>query len=166
MRTTNRLPRTCRVEAAVSAPVEAVWHVVADVTRTGEWSHECHSVEWLDGATVAAPGARFRGGNKSLWWRWSRINKITSVEPPRRIAWQTIATWRFVDSTEWTITLEPLPTGTRIVQTYEVVRCPRWWEWVVAHANPPHRDRAVALASDLRRIGDVATADAARRAPS
>ena len=54
----------------------------------------------------------------------------------------------------------------RIVQTYEVVRCPRWWEWVVAHANPPHRDRAVALASDLRRIGDVATADAARRAPS
>jgi len=161
MSATKRLPRTCRVEADLTASVEAVWQVVADVTRTGEWSHECLHVEWLGSATSAVPGARFRGGNKSLWWRWSRTSEITHVEAGRLIAWHNIATWRFVDSTEWCITLEPLPTGTRIVQTYDVVRCPRWWEWVVAHANPPHRDRTAALNSDLRRIGDIAAADAA-----
>jgi hypothetical protein len=77
------------------------------------------------------------------------------------LAWRTIPTWRFVDSTVWRITLEPLPTGTRIVQTYDVVRLPRWWEWVVVHTIPPHRDRTAALAADLRRIGGVAAADSA-----
>ena len=159
--TTKRLARTCRVQAEVTVPVDAVWRVVSDVTRTGEWSHECHTVRWLDGATSAVPGARFRGGNKAFWWRWSRTNEVTEVEPGRLLAWRTIPTWRFVDSTEWRITLEHLPTGTLIEQTYQVLRCPRWWEWVVAHVIPPHRDRTAALADDVRRIGDVATADVA-----
>jgi hypothetical protein len=158
---TKRLIRNCRVEAEVAASPEAVWRVVADVTRTGEWSHECQSVEWLDRATSPVPGARFRGGNKSLWWRWSRISEVTAVQPGRVLAWRTIPTWCFVDSTIWRITLEPLPAGTRIVQTYDVVRCPRWWEAVVVHTIPPHRDRTAALAADLRRIGDVAAADPA-----
>ena len=152
----RRLSWHCRVQAEVATPPEAVWRVVADVTRTGEWSHECHRVEWLDGATAPEPGARFRGGNKSLWWRWSRTSEVTAVEPGRRLAWRTIPTWRYVDSTDWQIVLEPLPSGTRIVQTYDVVRCPSWWEWVVAYANPPHRDRTAALVADLRRLGEVA----------
>jgi hypothetical protein len=158
---TTRLARTCRVEAVVGAPAEAVWWVVSDVTRTGEWSHECHEVVWLEGATAAAPGTRFRGANKSLWLRWHRTCVVTEVVPGRSISWRTIPTRRFVDSTEWRIGLEPLGDagGTRIVQTYEVVRCPRWWEWLVSRFNPPHRDRTAALASDLARIGIVAAAE-------
>ena len=160
MGTTTQLARTCRVESEAGAPVEAVWRVVSDVTRTGEWSPECLAVEWLDGATKATPGARFRGANTSLWLHWHRTCVVTDVAPGRSITWRTIPTWRFVDSTEWRITLEPLGGGgTRIVQTYEVLRCPRWWEWVVIRLNPPHRDRTAALAADLSRIGAVATAD-------
>ncbi|MFL6134897.1 MAG: SRPBCC family protein [Nocardioidaceae bacterium] len=48
----------CRVEAEVPASVDAVWRIVSDATRTGEWSHECHSVHWLDGGTSAVPGPR------------------------------------------------------------------------------------------------------------
>lgn len=156
-----RLARDFRVEVVVGVPVEAVWRVVADVTRTGEWSHECHRVEWLDGATSAVPGARFRGGNKALWWRWSRTSEVIEVDPGRAISWRTIPTWRFVDSTEWRISLDPIPTGTRVAQTYRVLRCPRWWEWLVIRVVPPHRDRSAALAADLRRLGDVAAADVA-----
>ena len=29
--------------------------MLADVTRIGEWSHECQGAEWLDGAATAAP---------------------------------------------------------------------------------------------------------------
>jgi hypothetical protein len=46
-----RLPRHSRLKislagtaaAHASAPPEAVWRVLADVTRVGEWSHECHT---------------------------------------------------------------------------------------------------------------------------
>jgi Berberine and berberine like len=67
----RRVARTCRVEVIAGAPIGSVWRVIADVTRTGEWSHECHHVTWLGGATAAAPGVRFRGRNRSGWLRWT-----------------------------------------------------------------------------------------------
>ncbi len=122
MGTTKQIPRTSRVEVEVAAPVHAVWQVLADVTRTGEWSHECQRVTWLDGATSASYGARFRGGNKWLAFRWSRTNEIIELEPDHVIAWRTVPSWRFPDSTEWRFTLEASTVGTRITQTYELVQ--------------------------------------------
>ena len=101
----RHVARSCRVEVTVTAPVESVWRVVSDPTRTGEWSHECRQVVWLDGSTSAAPGARFRGRNHTGPWRWSRTCEVLSVDPPHVITWRTIPTWRFVDSTEWAIAL-------------------------------------------------------------
>ena len=150
-----------RAEVTVAAPIGAVWSIVADVTRTGEWSHECHQVGWLQGASEAAPGVRFRGRNRSGWLRWTRTCELIAVESPRRIAWRTVTSPLFVDSTEWTITLEPVPGGTRIVQTYRVTKCPLWWEWIVVRVNPPHIDRSAALTADLHRLGRVTTADIA-----
>ena len=46
-----------------AAPL-TVYELVSDITRMGEWSPECYRCEWLDGATTAAPGARFRGHNR------------------------------------------------------------------------------------------------------
>jgi uncharacterized protein YndB with AHSA1/START domain len=154
--TSRRIPLTGCAEVTVDAPIESVWRVVADVTRTGQWSHECHKVRWLHGATGPAPGVRFRGRNQSGWVRWSRTCEVLAVEPPHRIAWRTIATPLFVDSTDWVISLEPVGAGTRIIQTYQVTLCPRWWEWIAARAVPAHRDRMAALTEDLRRIGTVA----------
>jgi hypothetical protein len=155
----TRLARTWRGEVVAEAPAEAVWAVVSDVTRTGEWSHECDRVEWLDGFTAAVPGARFRGGNHAAWWRWVRTCEVTDVSAGRTLGWRTITTWRFVDSTQWRITLEAVDDDhTRIVQTYDVLRCPRWWELVVGLFVPPHRDRSAALDGDLHRLAAVAAA--------
>src|SRR5262245_9893520 len=52
-------------EAMSEAPPGAVWQIVADVTRTGQWSHECRRARWLGPAAAPAPGARFRGSNRS-----------------------------------------------------------------------------------------------------
>ncbi|WP_182357997.1 SRPBCC family protein [Tomitella gaofuii] len=43
------------------APVQAVWELVSDVTRIGEFSPETFEAEWLGGASGPAVGARFRG---------------------------------------------------------------------------------------------------------
>ncbi len=154
------IARACRTEVIVDAPVEAVWRVVADLTRTGEWSHECHQVTCLHGATAAAPGVRFRGRNRSGWLRWSRVCEVIAVEAPHELVWRTIATPLLPDSAQWRIALEPVDSGTRIVQSYQVTKMPRWFPWVVARVNPTHIDRSGALTDDLRRIGAIAARDA------
>ncbi len=153
----HRVQKTGRVDVVVDASPEQVWRVVSDVTRTGEWSHECQEVEWV-GAAGAVPGARFRGRNRSGPWRWSRTCELVTVDEPREISWRTVSTPLFPDSTVWTLRLEPVGDGTRVVQSFEVVRGTRALDLLYALLIPPHRDRDVQLRQDLERIGSVAAA--------
>lgn len=155
----QRMLRTCQVQVISDAPIESVWRVVADVTRTGEWSHECHSVTWLGGTTTAAPGARFRGRNRSGRVRWSRTCEVLTVDPPSQIAWRTIPAPLFPNSTEWRISLAPAGAGTRIVQTFQVTKCPRWFEWLLVRVNPRPDGRSAPLTDDLHRLAATAAAD-------
>jgi hypothetical protein len=144
-----------RTAVVVAAAPHAVWDVVADLTRVGEWSHECVGAEWLDGASVAVPGARFRGRNRSGLFRWGRICEIVTAEPGE-LTWRTVPTVLYPDSTEWTIRLEPAGGGTRIEQSFRVVKAPKLVDRLYATMVPNHRDRDEALAGDLRRLGEVA----------
>jgi hypothetical protein len=131
------------------------------VTRVGEWSYECHRVEWMDGAADAVPGARFRGVNKAGPWTWSRVNEITAVDAPHTLVWRTVPTLLFPDSTEWTYRLERVDGCTRIVQEYRLLRAPAILGRLYATMIPSHRDRSTGLSDDLRRLGQVAASDAA-----
>jgi len=148
-------------EAMSDGPPGAVWVVVADVTRTGEWSHECRRVRWLGAAAGPTPGARFRGSNRSGWLRWRRVCEILTADPPRELAWRTLSTPMYPDSTEWRITLRPAGAGTRITESYQVVKLPSaWLDRLMALVNPSHTDRAAALENDLRRLAALATGSA------
>ena len=116
------LPRTGRCEVTTTASPEAVWAVVGDPTRVGEWSDECGAAEWLDGATGARPGARFRGRNRVGRSRWTRVNEVVRVDAPHEFAWRTVPTRLYPDSTLWTITVEPTATGSRVEQRFEVLK--------------------------------------------
>lgn len=155
------IPSTDRAEVVVGAPVEAVWRVASDVTRTGEWSHECRRVEWSGGSTAAAPGVRFRGENKAGPWTWTRENEVVAADAPSTLVWRTVSTRWFPDSSEWRLRFEPVDGGTRITQSYEVLRGPALLARGYALMVPAHRGRARALAEDLRRLGAVAERDAA-----
>ena len=154
------LARQGRTEAVTRAPAEAVWRIVADVTRIGEWSHECRGARLLGGATAAAPGVRFRGQNRSGVFRWSRSCVFTVVEPPRTLVWQTGGLWGKVDSTRWRIDLEPVAGGTRIVQTYQVLRVAPGMDRLYWRLIKAHRDRRQALAGDLDRLAELAVTQA------
>jgi uncharacterized protein YndB with AHSA1/START domain len=155
------LPRHGRVEVVTDAPPAAVWDIVRDPTRVGEWSHECRAAEWVDGATAAVPGARFRGRNRLKRARWTRASEIVTVEPPRELSWRTIPTVLYPDSTRWTLTLEPVGAGTRIAQEFEVVKINPIAERLFYALVPGHRDRATALVEDLHRLGELARTTAA-----
>jgi hypothetical protein len=148
------------VEIVVDAPIDAVWRVAADATRVGEWSHECRRVEWLDGATIAAPGVRFRGVNKAGVWSWSRINEIVVADEPHTLVWRTVPTLLYPDSSEWWITLTSVEGRTRIVQSFQVLRAPAVLARLYSIAIPAHRDRTASLTNDLRRLGEIAAAQA------
>jgi hypothetical protein len=106
-----------------AAPAE-VWAVVADVTRTPEWSPVCHRAEWIDGAGGPVVGARFRGHNKLNGARWSRDCQVTAAEPGSLFAFST--TFKGQESTRWRYRLEPSGSGTRVTEGYEVVTMPTW----------------------------------------
>ena len=58
------MKRQCSADILIDAPPQAVWSVVSDVTRVGEWSGECRGCTWESPSDKAEVGARFRGKNR------------------------------------------------------------------------------------------------------
>jgi hypothetical protein len=153
----SQVQKQSLVEIVVDATVPQVWAVIADVTRIGEWSHECHAARWLDGAVAPSPGVRFRGRNRAGWARWGRTCEIVAADPQRQIVWRTVPTLLFPDSTQWRIQLEPMSDGqTLIRQSFTVLRAPWLLDRLYAWLIPAHQDRDARLAQDLARVGAAA----------
>ena len=73
---------TSRAQVQVDASPEAVYDLVADVTRMGEWSPECVGCDWIDDANGPVPGARFRGRNRHRLARWSTKSRVVTANRP------------------------------------------------------------------------------------
>jgi ligand-binding SRPBCC domain-containing protein len=147
------------VSIRIDAPPEAAWAVVADVTRVGELSEECRRARWIGGASGPVVGARFRGHNRVGRMRWSRRCEVVASEPGREFAWQTLPRW--FDSSIWRYRFEPEGTGTRVTESYEIVKMPP--RFLVAWAlrrMPHHADRR----PDMRRTLESLRAAAEREA--
>jgi uncharacterized protein YndB with AHSA1/START domain len=151
------VPTSGEVSAEVTAAPDQVWGVLSDPTRTGEWSHECHTVAWQDGHDRPVVGARFRGRNRAGQVRWARTCTITEVEPERLLVFRTSGGYP-PDSTEWRFRLTPLADGgTRITQSYRIISMPKYLEVMIVLLLRQHLDRRAALTGDLVRLGEVAS---------
>lgn len=92
------------VTVHVDATPEAVWALVSDVTRTGEYSPETFEARWTRGSTGPEVGAWFQGhvrrsGRGPLVY-WS-LCRVTACVPGREFGFsvgaadQTINNWHF-----------------------------------------------------------------------
>lgn len=93
---------TVEVQLWIDAPPERVWALVSDVALMPSMSEELQSVEWLDGATGPAVGARFVGRSKHEGLgEWATTSYVVECEPERVFAWAVedpdhpTAIWRF-----------------------------------------------------------------------
>jgi uncharacterized protein YndB with AHSA1/START domain len=77
------------VSTTIAAPPLAVYELVADLSRMGEWSPETTGITWLGGATEPHPGTRFRGANRNGVRRWSTTCTILTAEPGRELSWES-----------------------------------------------------------------------------
>ena len=94
-----------------------VFALISDVTRTGEWSPECTSGRWADGATGPVVGAKFEGDNALVIGgitlkRWTTTSEVTACEPA--------TVFEFVSEgyTTWRYALEPVDGGTRVTESF------------------------------------------------
>lgn len=105
-----------------TAAPEALWVLLADVTRMGSWSPECVGGQWLDGATEAVDGARFRGANRWGPLRWSTTCRVEEADPPRRLVYGA-RHWSGA-LTRWTYELVTEGQGTLLSESFETVGTP------------------------------------------
>jgi hypothetical protein len=109
------------VSVHVAAPAEAVYQLVADVTRMPEFSPEILRCRWLDGANGPAVGARFAARNKvPRRPPWTNKPVVTVVDPGRAFAFAR--TEKFAGTVEWSYRFDPDASGTTVVESYEVTR--------------------------------------------
>ncbi len=93
------------VTTSINAPAAAVWSLVADLPRMGEFSPENDGATWLKGATSATVGARFKGVNSNGKKSWATAGEIIEAVPDKALAFRItahglkVAVWRY-DITE------------------------------------------------------------------
>ena len=112
--------RSGQASVTVQAPPERVWALVTDVTRMGEWSPENERGEWVDGATGAVVGARFKGYNRRGKSKWSTTCEITEADPGRSFVFVTGGATK--PNTWWRYRFEPVEGGTLVTESFEMVK--------------------------------------------
>ena len=116
-----------RVSVTIAASPEAVWDMVADVTRMGEWSPECYSCRWVGKRREPVAGARFIGFNRRGWARWLTTNQVEEADRGRAFVFRVRET-----GVRWGYELEPIaadgdrPAATRLTETRDLSRARTW----------------------------------------
>jgi hypothetical protein len=134
------------VERYIEAAPEALYDVIADITRTPELSPEIVSAEWIGGATGPAVGARFRARNKAgRGPAWHNEPVVTAADRGRAFAFSR--TEKGAGTIVWKYLFTPEGTGTRVTESYEVTSPIKLFGWFVISVLYGNKDRR----SDLRR---------------
>jgi hypothetical protein len=107
----------------VSADPAAVYALVADLPRMGEWSPECTGVTWRGAPPHAVAGSRFIGHNRIGAIRWVSQGVVTEAEPARRFTFHIY--FGPIPVADWSYDLTTTPDGTCTVTESWTDRRPR-----------------------------------------
>ncbi len=128
----------------MDARPEDVYALVADVTRTPEFSPEILECTWLDGATGPAVGARFKARNKvPNRPAWNNKPVVTVADPGLEFAFAR--TELFAGTVEWRYRFEPDGEGTTVTESYRVTRKLSPVGWFVIGVLFARKDRRADL---------------------
>ncbi len=116
---------TVEVSVDVDGSPEAVWALITDVTRIGEWSPECVDGWWVDrDGPLPRVGARFEGHNRYRGGFEATASCVVSVvDRPRRFSWVVLDPDQVMDrpGSTWRYTLHASDTAgrTTVVHRFE-----------------------------------------------
>jgi len=97
----------------IARAAHALYDMVCDVTRMGEWSPVCRACWWDEGAGPR-PGAWFTGRNELPGRTWETRSQVVVAEPGREFAFVVGG-----DRARWGYTFTPVDGGTRVTESWE-----------------------------------------------
>ena len=101
---TKPAPLAISVTALIRTDPATVYDLISDINRMNQFSPETVQTSWLDGATEARVGARFKGTNAIGGTRWSTKPVVTTADPGQRFAFTVPGR----SGPVWTYQLEPV----------------------------------------------------------
>ena len=104
------------VRESIAAAPEALYDLVTDVTRMGEWSPETSSCRWVGTEPGPRVGARFRGSNRRGPLLWTTTCRVTAAEPGRRFAFTV--TWLGQPISDWSYDFVADAGGCTVVESW------------------------------------------------
>ena len=138
-----------QVVLEIDAPPEKVYDLVADVTRTPEFSPEVRRCTWLDGATGPAVGARFEVVNKAgRGPAWKNRPLVIVADRGREFAFSR--TEKAAGTLVWRYRFEPVGDGTRVTESYEVTEPITRVGWFIIGGLYGLKDRRADLRSGMQ----------------
>lgn len=139
----------------VAATPDEVYAIVSDVTRTGEWSVQCHRCEWNSDARGV--GAEFTGFNRTPEREWQTVSTVVADAPGREFAWE-VGPGRV----QWGFTIAPAAGGahlteyTRFGRTAEDVFAQRFPDDAAAQIETRRTVATAGIPVTLARIKEIA----------
>ena len=97
----------------IDRPPEAVYEMVCDITRMGEWSPITQAC-WWDEGDGPRPGSWFTGRNSTADRTWETRSQVVVADPPREFAFEVGQSF-----VRWSYTLAPEDGGTRLTESWE-----------------------------------------------
>jgi Polyketide cyclase / dehydrase and lipid transport len=92
---------------------QALYDLVTDVSRTGEWSPICKACWWDDG-DYAREGAWFTGRNELPDRSWETRSQVVVADPGREFAFVVGGSY-----VRWGFTFAPVEGGTLVTESWE-----------------------------------------------
>jgi hypothetical protein len=117
--TVHGMHREASIE--INASPEAVYDLVSDLPRMGEWSPENLGGEWQGGGSGQV-GDHFLGQNRAGERTWSAPVMVTQAERGRCFAFAVGPDES--PYVRWTYRLEPRGAGTRVTEVWDVEQLP------------------------------------------
>jgi hypothetical protein len=108
-------PISVKVSKVIAASPEHLYDTVADITNLGRLSPETIETTWLGGATVAAPGVRFKGKNTLGKANWSTKPTITAADRGSLFSFKVPG----AAGTVWAYRFEEVAGGTLVTESVQ-----------------------------------------------
>lgn len=97
----------------VNAGADALYDLVTDIARTGEWSPVCRGCHWREGEGLRV-GAWFTGHNEADGRVWDTESQVAVAERGREFSWLVGGTF-----VRWSFRFSPAGEGTRLTEAWE-----------------------------------------------
>jgi len=98
-----------QAQVDIDAPVSTVWSLISDVRRMPQWSPQCR---WMRPLGSVRPGTRTFNLNRRNLMVWPTTSTVVELVPEQKLAFRVN-----MNNTVWSYELQPIPGGTRVIES-------------------------------------------------